>query len=316
MALLKSVSRNEIFIFPIQTGFERVWKPDNIDSDPVGKFKEKSHNDINTRKYVIVATEYKRRSAETSSSGVITREVRILNKATLNSRVVTTKNGAIEYKGQSAETSSGEVITHEGRILIKATLKSRVVARKHGGKAKASIQDLKMWLSSEVVNGSFRDGIEISSIYDKFKAGTAKVTDLTHLGHKKLSKLRESFKDIITLNKNADTVKLFARMKDTCWTGTKGASPVMQGKRTSTYLTGTKRASPVMKGKRTLSKDGTNKVWRAVKPSSDATGRCMGSSYRVSCYSQEMDNKLTPASVLITEKYSRGNTEVSITCTP
>jgi len=302
VALLKIASPSEFFIFPLQTGFAGEWKPKHVDSVSVsdGKSKVKSHNYINTRKIDIATIEYKKQYTETSSSEVITPEGRVLIKATLNSRVATRKNGAIEYKRSSAETSSEEV--------------TKVVARKNGGKAKASIQDLKMWLSSEVVNGSFRDGIEISSIYDKFKAGTGKVIDLTHLGHNKLSKLLENFKDIVTLNKNANSVKLFAAMNDAYLIGNKGESPVMQGDRTTmkdTYLTGTKRASPVMQGERILS---TQKVWRAVKPFSDVTEGCVGS-YEVSCYSQEMDIKRSPASVLIAEKYSRGNSEVSITYT-
>jgi hypothetical protein len=76
-----------------------------------------------------------------------------------------------------------------GRTLIKATLNSRLVTRKYGGKAKASMDDLKMWLSGEVVSGCFRDGIEISKVYEKFEADTGKVIDLNHLGYSKLSKL-------------------------------------------------------------------------------------------------------------------------------
>jgi hypothetical protein len=46
-----------------------------------------------------------------------------------------------------------------------------------------------------------------------------------------------------------------------------------------------------------------------VKPFSAVTERCM-ESYKVSDYSQEVDNKGSQASVLITEKYSRRYSEV------
>jgi hypothetical protein len=35
VALLKSVSPSELFLFPVQTGFQREWKPEDIDSDLV-----------------------------------------------------------------------------------------------------------------------------------------------------------------------------------------------------------------------------------------------------------------------------------------
>jgi hypothetical protein len=59
----------------------------------------------------------------------------------------------------------------------------------HGGKGKTSMDDLKICLLGKVVSGCFRDGIEISKVYEKFEADTGKVIDLNHLGYSKLSKL-------------------------------------------------------------------------------------------------------------------------------